>query len=146
MQKCKYFKLYELVSPQVYKKYGETAWQFFDPRLLITIDWIREKLDKSITVNDWKWGGDFDERGLRCNMDPMMVQKTDSEIIYCSPHPFGQGVDFDVEGMISNEVWNWLEDNKEDLPYAIRIEVGENITWVHLDVRNTGVKIYKIEV
>ena len=144
MNRCKHFKLYELVSPQVYKKYGETAWQFFDPRLLITIDWIREKLDKAITINDWQWGGNFDERGLRCNMDPMMVEKTESGKIYCSPHPFGQGVDFDVEGMTAHEVRDWLEDNKEDLPYAIRLEKGVN--WVHMDVRNTGVRIYQFAV
>lgn len=139
-RKCKHFEIYELVSKQVYQKYGERAWQFFDPRLLVMLDWVREKLDKPITVNDWYWGGQFDERGLRCNLDPMMVGKTKAGKIYCSPHPFGQGVDFDVEGMTAQQVRDWLEEHKEELPFPIRLEDG--VSWVHMDVRNVGVKIY----
>lgn len=140
MKKCKHFEIYELVSKQVYLKYGETAWQFFDPRLLEMLDWLREKLDRSITVNDWYWGGKFQQRGLRCNLDPMMVAKTQAGKIYCSPHPLGQGVDFDVKGMTAQEVRTWLIKHQEELPFAIRLEDGVN--WVHLDVRNVGVKLY----
>lgn len=141
IKKCKHFKIYELVSKQVYEKYGETAWQFFDPRLLENLDWIRETTGKKITVNDWYWGGNFDERGLRCNMDTMMVDKTNNEIIYCSPHPMGQGVDFDEQDFTAQETRDWLRKNQKDLPHPIRVE--KNVSWVHIDVRNRGVKYYE---
>lgn len=140
MQKCNHFGIYELVSPRVYNKYGETAWSFFDPRLLITLDWMREKLGKPITINNWYWGGEFTQRGLRCNMDPMMVRLTQRGKIYCSPHPFGQGADLDVEGMTADQVRSWLIEHQKELPYPIRLEEGVN--WVHIDVRDFGVKVY----
>jgi len=141
MKKCKHFKIYELVSKQVYEKYGETSWQFFDPRLLMTIDWIRERLNKSITINNWEWGGGFSQRGLRENTSEIVRDKTNRDLIYLSGHVLGMAVDFDVEGMTAQEVRDWLEENKDELPYAIRLE--KDVIWVHLDVRDTGVKIYK---
>lgn len=140
MYKCNHFKIYELVSPLVYNKYGETAWQFIDPRLLITLDWLREHLGKPITINDWYWKGRFTQRGIRCNMDPMMVSLTEKGKVYCSPHPFGQAADFDVKGMTAEQVRNWINEHQDELPYPIRMELGVN--WNHLDVRDTGVKVY----
>lgn len=136
----KYFKLYELVSEQVYRKYGETAWQFFDPRLLKTIVWIRKKLNKIITINTWYWNGEFNERGLRANLDSIVKNATDSNRLYLSPHIQGAAIDFDVKGMKAEEVRQWLIENKSDLPYSIRLE--KDVNWVHLDVRETKEKIY----
>lgn len=140
MYKCKHFILAELVCKHVYYKYGQTAWQFLDPRLLITLDWIREKLERKITVNNWIWGGDFTQRGLRCNLCALVKSKTEKGKIYLSPHPLGQGADFDVEGMTAGEVRAWLIENQEELPYPIRIE--SMVSWIHLDVRDTGNQIY----
>jgi len=62
--KCKHFKIYELVHPVTYKKYGQMCWKFFDPRVLEALDILR-LIFGSITVNDWKWGGKFKWSGLR---------------------------------------------------------------------------------
>jgi hypothetical protein len=140
MKKCVHFKIYELVSEQVFDKYGQKAWRFFDPRLLETIDWIREKLGKPITVNDWRWEGDFDERGLRCNMDDLVRAKTNKGDIYLSAHVLGMATDFDVEGMTAQEVRDWLVEHQDELPYPVRLEEG--VSWVHLDVEDMGVKVY----
>ena len=44
MYKCKYFKISELVHPDLLKQHGEDrCWLFFDERLLRFIDWAREK-------------------------------------------------------------------------------------------------------
>ena len=40
--KCKHFKIQELVSPQVYQRYGEFAWIFFSNNLKQDFDTIRE--------------------------------------------------------------------------------------------------------
>ena len=40
----RYFDLREVVSKQVYQRYGKQAWQFFDPRLLEVVLWLRKRL------------------------------------------------------------------------------------------------------
>jgi hypothetical protein len=52
----------------------------------------------------------------------------------------GQAVDFDIEGMVAEEVRQWLIARKSFLPYPIRLEEG--VSWVHLDIQDTGQKIY----
>lgn len=140
MYKCKHFEIYELVSKKVYKKYGETAWQFFDEKLLRTIDLIRDLFDAAITINDWQWGGNFQQRGLRSNIDNIVKDHTNNNLLYCSAHCYGQAVDFDIEGYTAEEVRQYLKENKEFLPYPIRLE--NNVSWVHLDIRDTGSKVY----
>lgn len=132
----KYFKAYELVDKEVYDKFGEDSLRFFDTRLLETLDWIREELGLPIYINNWKnWKGGifFDERGLRHNRSDLVKPK---KRIYLSGHVLGKAADFDVKGMTAQEVRDWLELNKERLPYPIRIEVGVN--WVHIDVATLG--------
>jgi hypothetical protein len=139
--KCNFFDLEELVSEQVYNKYGQMSWQFFDPRILITIDWIREKLNRAVTINNWVWGGNLDERGLRENTSPIVYDRTMNDVIYLSGHVLGMAIDFDVEGMSADEVRKWLILNQKELPYPIRIEAG--VSWNHIDVMNiSGNKIY----
>lgn len=136
-----YFDLHELVCPDIYKKFGEIAWQFFDARLLATIDIIRQKIGKPIEVNNWKAGGQFDERGFRC-IQCSLVQKAISEKrLYVSPHMTGQAIDFDITGLMAEEVRQWLQKNPNILPYPIRLEA--NVSWVHLDTRDADKgKIY----
>jgi len=62
--KCNFFKIYELVDPGTYKKFGQMCWKFFDPRVLEALDILR-MIFGSLTVNDWKWGGRFKWSGLR---------------------------------------------------------------------------------
>ena len=114
------------------------AWQFLDPRLIITIDWIRKQLDKPIEINNYHWGGKDTQSGLRCNICNLVKSKTDKGQVYMSAHNEGQAVDFSVEGMTAEAVRNWLVT--QDLPYPIRLEAG--VDWVHLDVRDAGQAIY----
>jgi hypothetical protein len=58
--------------------------------------------------------------------------------MYVSPHMTGQGVDFDVQGLLAEEVRQWLIKNPNLLPYPIRLEAG--VSWVHLDTRDTGIQ------
>jgi len=136
--KPQYFKLHELVCKHIYDKYGEQAWQFLDPRLIITIDWIRKQLNKPIEINNYHWGGVDTQSGVRCNMCKEVKSKTDKGQVYMSGHQEGQAVDFSVKGMTAEAVRNWLVS--QDLPYPIRLETG--VTWVHLDVRDAGQQIY----
>ncbi|CAM3021228.1 D-Ala-D-Ala carboxypeptidase family metallohydrolase [Shewanella algae] len=129
MYVCKHFKIYELVDKKTYNDRGEKAWQLFDPRLLKLLDQLRELFDAPITVNNWFWGGQFSNRGLR----------TSASSYYrpYSQHSFGRAVDFDVKGLTADEsrekIRHWFSSELLDID-GIRMELGVN--WVHLDVAN----------
>jgi len=150
-----YFNVEEIVSPGIYEKYNHLGDYFFlsrfDIRLLVTMVFIRTTLNKTITINDWLWGGRFDERGLRDTSTPMVQDRAKKNDPWLSAHVVGMAFDFDVKEMTANEVREWLFKFRDCLPYKIRLERklnGEFISWVHLDVcddpRNP--KIYSFDV
>jgi hypothetical protein len=149
MYKPRHFTLKELTCPHVFSKFGEVAWQFFDDKMLMTIDLIRDQLGP-IYVNNWDFDKKmrdltgmslFDERGFRCIQCSLVKDAIAQNRLYVSPHMTGQGVDFDVKGMLASEVRKWLKENSLILPYPIRLENA--VTWVHLDTRDAGKgKIY----
>jgi hypothetical protein len=147
-----YFDVRELVTPWAYKKFSHRGDYFFlsriDPRLLITILFIRETTGRKMTVNTYLWGGRFDERGVRDNLSPLvMARKT----AYWSGHVFAMAVDFDLEDMTAPQVRDWLDEHSEELPFKIRLEDKFNeveISWVHLDVVDDPrlPKVYRFDV
>ena len=136
MIKPDHFSIDELVCPDVYQYYGDTAFQFFDVKLLITIDRLREKFNKPIYINNWMIHGDFTQRGFRCIKCDLVKKAIADNQIYVSPHMTGQAVDFDVEGLLSEEVRQYIIKNKNLWPYPMRLEEG--VSWVHLDIRDNG--------
>lgn len=133
-----FFNIEELVCKDVYQHFKEKAWDFFDPRLLENLLFIRIGLDKPVWVNSWKVGGGYSERGFRCNLCKLVKEKTQKGLIYVSAHMEGMAVDFTVSGMSAEDVRTWIKAHSELMPYPCRIEDGVN--WVHLDVRNDGKK------
>lgn len=143
-----YFGIDELVDKTVYDKYGEGAWKFIDKDALACLLVVREGLGKPITVNNWKIGGPFSQRGLRHNMSSLVKNKTR---LYLSAHIFGKAFDFDVEGMTAIEVRKWIDENADKFPCNIRLErnLGSNpISWVHLDIMSheNAPKVYQFDV
>lgn len=137
----KYFSIKELVCKHVYDKFGLYAWRFFDPRLLDTLLAIREKIGLPLVVNNWAKGGQHTQRGLRCNIDPLVKEKTALEKLYMSAHIQGMAIDFNVVGMSVAETHEWLKKNQIFLPHPIRIESIESApTWIHIDVRSDGMR------
>lgn len=138
------FSLSELVCPDVFNKFGDTAWQFLSQDLLITLDLIRDQLGP-MYVNNWdmdpvlrtKLGLPlFDERGFRCIQCSLVVDAIKDKRLYVSPHMTGQGCDFDIKGMTAEKVRTWLKANAIKLPYPIRLE--DNVSWCHLDIRDAN--------
>ena len=136
----KYFNIRELVCKHVYDKFGENAWQFFDYRLLAVLLDIREMLGKPIVVNNWHKGGEYSQRGLRCNICPIVKEKTSLEKVYVSAHMQGMAVDFHIPGMTSEEVRQAIVAKKVALSYPIRIE-RDTDGWVHIDVRTDNLQM-----
>jgi len=130
--KPQYFSIRELICPHAVEKFGEFAWSFLDDRAVMLLDIIRRKIDKPITVNNYETGGEFSQRGFRCNQCQLVRDKTSAGIVYCSPHLRGIAFDFDVAGMHAEEVRQWLIAHKDLLPMPIRLE--KDVNWVHLDI------------
>ena len=134
-----YFDLREVVSKQVYERYGQQAWQFFDTRLLAVVVWLRKSMGIPLVCNNWASGGKFDERGFRSNLDPLVSEKTKKGSLYCSSHSRGQGIDLSSGRAAAPTIRHWIRLHKEELPYPIRLESDKSApTWVHIDVCNTG--------
>lgn len=129
-----FFGIKELVCPHVYEHFGDEAWNFLDERLLNTLYTIRLYLDKPIIVNNWAKGGSYSQRGLRCNVCPLVKEKTSLEKVYVTAHLQGKAIDFHVPGLTSDEVRDFIVGIQRQLPYPIRIERGTQ-GWVHIDMR-----------
>ncbi len=133
--KCEHFKIQELVDKPTYEKYGESAWMFFNPVALKTLDGIRDYFNKPITVNNWASGGNMDSRGLRSPND-----NTGSKWGF---HPKGNAFDFSVQGMTADEVREIIIEHQNEEPFCDITRMEINITWVHIDFANVDVdKIY----
>lgn len=135
-----FFHLTEFVCKDVYEKYGDMAWLFLDEKIVVTIDQIRRMLNKPITINNWYEGGQFSQRGLRCNTCSLIKEKTLKNQLYLSAHVLGMAVDFNVHGMTDGEVAVWIAYNKDKLPYNMRLE-RDTVGWTHLDVFDNGNKL-----
>ena len=86
-----------------------------------------------------------DERGLRCNLCSIVMQKTKQKKSYLSAHVNGAAIDFDAVGMSAEQVREKIRYNKDLLPYSIRLE--KNVSWVHMDIYDycNGNKINEFE-
>ena len=136
--KCKKFRIEELVPPEVFSFYGERCWQFFRPGILITLDRMRWRYNKPITVNDWLWGGQFSYRGFR---PPSCTIGADFSL-----HRFWGAIDCDVEGMPAEEVRQDILTNKDDPAFKEINCIEMGVNWVHFDARNVMYRIKKLKV
>lgn len=125
--KSKHFRLEELVPKELFKKYGEKCWDFLDPRLLESIDIIKERFPEgTITINNWVWNGDRNWSGIRTSDSPYYSQS--------SMHSWGKAVDMIFSKYDPDEVRKDIIDNPDIYPHIKGLEL--DISWVHIDVRN----------
>lgn len=138
-----YFSIVELVGPKEYGRDKDLCWRYLRTELLHTILVLRKDILKTpMTVNTWKSGGRFDERGFRNNISDIVKSKTVSGSLYISPHMLGAAIDFDAKGMTAEETRNKIIQLQDLLPCPIRLESGTN--WVHIDVYDSLGSIKKV--
>jgi len=129
-----YFAAHELVCPHVFKKHGENSFMFADERLLLWLTWFRDTIKRPVLVNNYgTTQGYFTQRGYRCNLCHLVSDKTSAGILYASAHTRFQAVDFSVDDMNDEEVRQFIDRHKKDMPVKIRIEKN-TIGWCHVDV------------
>lgn len=146
-----YFKAYELVDKTVYNKYGENSFKFMSTEILWFLLIVRKNLGLPMTINNWKSGGRFSQRGLRTNICSIVRKKVEKMLLYLSAHLFGRAVDFDVKGMSAEDVRMWIKDNEDLFPFKVRLEHnmnGKPINWVHADTidEDKNPKVYLFDV
>lgn len=135
-----HFTLKELVSPKVYEKEGESALRLLDAGLLKDLDKIRNKVleltGQYLIVNDWSWGGNYTESGLRTVGDTYYKPT--------SAHSSGRGFDIKLSGWLKGDYGydaDWLRSltinmkGEGDLEYLSELEMSTE-TWVHIGSRN----------
>lgn len=142
--KSKYCTIEELVPKEMLAECGEEkCWWFLDKEMLMGLDNLKDVTAKEygiaitdvrLRVNNWKGGGDLDERGIR---NPMTSTGAKWSI-----HKFARAVDVVIE-IRKNGQWKALtgdEMRKIARKYHLFIgctciELGTS-TWLHMDWRN----------
>ena len=104
-----------------------------------------------MTINNWLWGGHFDERGVRDTSTDMVKARAKKSDSWLSAHVLSMGADYDIEGETAAQHRQWLNSVANELPHPIRLErkfSGKPITWVHLDVCDDprSPKVYQFDV
>lgn len=138
MYKCKYFKLHELLPKELYKDENQ-GWELFDEKLLRTIDIVREIVGVSLICNNWKFGGNRNLSGFRPSNCAIGARY--------SAHKKGLAVDLISAKKSAHEMRELIKSNQDKLPCNIRLEKwdsnGNEISWLHIDVVDKGVKVYE---
>ncbi|MGL4935000.1 MAG: hypothetical protein ACRC51_05950 [Cetobacterium sp.] len=144
MYKCKYFKLQELVCPDIYKQYGDSAWEFFDQNFLKDLDGIRELFNTAIIINNWHIGGSYKESGLRCALCNEVKKHTLKGKVNMSAHKMN-GADLKLKGIEIKKAVETIVNNAHRFKTIKRIENPDYTpTWLHVDTRghHEGIKIF----
>jgi hypothetical protein len=144
MQKCKYFKIQELVHPDFLKMTDEdTLWKIFDIFLLSAIDLMRDFYKTPIIIN----GGGLVDCGLR-----LPDSKTGAKF---SAHKYGRAFDLHFESIEKqglskpdkikcyNEVREQIMrgDTKDSRFNWLNFET--DIYWLHIDTFNRPNRLFK---
>lgn len=139
--RCKYFKIEELVHPDLLKEIPENIlWTIFDSKLLKVADTIREEYG-TITINT----SIIHNAGLR----PM---NSDVGAKY-SAHKFGRALDLHIVYIDKNILDNKariIEYNKireylinKDFIIDNNINFEDNVSWLHIDTYNRVNKLFQ---
>lgn len=138
----RYFNIYELIPPEVFTledmeatdKHMQPGWVFLNNRLLETIDVVREIIGHPLICNTWFQDGNRKYCGWRpkyCSVGAPLSQ-----------HKEGNAVDLICPYMSAEEMRQKIYDNRDRLPYPIRIE--KDVTWLHIDCKEMDYKGKKI--
>ena len=123
------FKIQELVPLPLFNSlHEELLWSMLDPKLIESVDAIKEKFPKgTMTINNYFWGGDRGWSGIRT--------KESKWYSPTSQHSVGKAIDAIFSEYDTEEVRQYIIDNPEEFPHIKGIEIG--VSWLHVDVRSS---------
>ncbi len=121
------FRLEELIDKGTFDTIGGKAWELLDPRLLASIDQIKERFPEgSMTINNWLWNGNRNWSGLRVSGSKYYRP--------WSMHSWGKAIDAVFSAYDVDAVREYILANPEEFPHIRGVELGTS--WLHIDVRN----------
>lgn len=114
----------ELVTPEVYRDYGEKAWDLLDPRILNVIQFLGSAFGR-IVINNWHRKGGYSNSGLRTTYGSKG-----------SCHRYGMAFDLKFLDCDIKKVYNYIKAHQEEL-FVLGLRRVEHIdatpTWLHID-------------
>jgi len=134
-----HFDLREFIDPVTYQARGEDSIGLINKKLIAIAEFVRTKLGKPVTINNWHTGGQYKESGLR---NPN--SKTGAKL---SQHKLGNAIDCKVNGYGGNEWYQFVKDNAKELfNLGVRRIEDKNIatTWLHIDCKEHGKKCIQV--
>lgn len=123
------FDVRELVHPDIYNHpaIGDRCADFLHPNLVTTLEQIKHETADILTVNDWLWGGNRVNSGLRV--------PNDNQYAKMSAHKFGVAVDVKPKNMTAEELYYHILSNQDKYMFITRLEdIAATPTWVHIEV------------
>lgn len=129
MALTKNFVIQEFVYPEMFEKYGEKAQWFIDKRIVQACQLLRDKVGRSITINNWHSGGHYKESGLRT-----FDTSTGARF---SQHKFGAAADLKIDDMGGEEMRDVVKKYWPDLKGLISTIEDDTDSWLHMDCRWT---------
>jgi hypothetical protein len=154
------FDLKELVNPNIYSRIGDRAADFLNVNTPSVLEDLRADFGP-ITVNDWPFGGNYKDSGLR---EPVIIpskddllnviktmnvnrsdgdQKVYDELVKLfkgvgapmSSHRFGCTFDLKFKDHKPEYVYFHILNNQDKYPYISRMENAERtVTWLHIEI------------
>ena len=134
MYQCEYFQIEELVPPEAMQRVQDPAilWWLFDGRGLYVLDMLRKDYGP-ITVNDWIWGGEFTDSGLRLPGSEYYS--------LTSQHSHGRAFDAKTGDVPVQDIRKDIINRKKDYMRLITgLEL--DVSWLHIDFRNSCGKLH----
>ena len=104
----------------------------FDERMLRDLQHLRELFGK-ITINDWKWNGENQWRGIR--------NSSSDWYSITSQHSWGRAADLIFQETAAENVRQYILKNP--LEFEIR-RMERDVSWLHIDYGNTGAVSIKL--
>lgn len=134
----------EVLPEAIYKQRGVKGLQLMSIEILEFIELFRYHFGKPIYINDWSWGGNFSESGLR---DEKHYGSAESFSKSLSQHKFGNAVDIKCKSARGAELRQFFIKNKHLFPMISFVECGPvyktvngvkkevPMSWAHFDAR-----------
>jgi len=131
-----HFKLEELVPENIFAARGAKSLELLDPRMLYTIDCLREFFNVPLTINDWLWNGKNHYRGFRPQGSAVGAA--------LSMHRLARAYDIVSPKMTAEEMRLKILECNKLFPYIRRMEA--DVTWLHIDnanINHDGIYLFK---
>lgn len=122
------FVLSEFCHPTIYNhpSIGVRCIDWLNCQLIPTVQLIRDDMGPLI-INDWEWGGNYVDSGLRVF--------NDNKYAALSSHKGGNCVDLKPQKVSCAELYYHILNNQHKYPHISRLEnIEYTPTWVHVEV------------